>query len=76
MVGEMYNDIFVGAKSAAVSPQITESMDKFQGRYSNLTFADRVEIITTEICSAGLRLPIRQVVSQTFNFHTSSFTNI
>ena len=57
MVGEMYEELFALKRSASVSPEIAEGLAQFEERLSDDTFADRVETITSEICSAGLLVP-------------------
>ena len=57
MVGEMYEELFTLKRSASVSPEISEGLAQFEERLSDDTFADRVETITSEICSAGLLVP-------------------
>lgn len=57
MVGEMYEELFRLKRSSSVSPEIAEGLVQFEERLSEDTFADRVEAITSEICSAGLLVP-------------------
>ncbi|MDE0211271.1 MAG: hypothetical protein OXJ64_15480, partial [Boseongicola sp.] len=57
MVGEMYEELFTLKRSASVSPEVAEGLAQFEERLSDDTFADRVETITSEICSAGLLVP-------------------
>lgn len=57
MVGEMYEELFTLKRSASVSPEIADGLVQFEERRSEDTFADRVEAITSEICSAGLLVP-------------------
>ena len=57
MVRELYQPLFTLGKSAGVSPKIMEGLIQFEKQFSDDTFADRVEVITSEICSAGLMVP-------------------
>ena len=57
MVGEMYEELFRLRWSAGVSPEIAEGLVQFEQRMSDDTLADRVDAITSEICSAGLLVP-------------------
>lgn len=57
MVRYVYNTLFTLAKAKGVAPEICEGLIEFERRYEDETLAERVEAITTEICSSGLLVP-------------------
>lgn len=57
MIGGLYTELMTLCKSEHVSPNITEGMLYFEKKLSDDTLADKIEIITSEICSAGLLIP-------------------
>lgn len=57
MVREIYDTLFTIAKSEGIAPTISEGMIDFEKRHEEKSLTDRVESITTEICSAGLMIP-------------------
>ncbi|MBH0074139.1 hypothetical protein I6F48_00980 [Pseudoalteromonas sp. SWYJ118] len=54
MVRETYEIIVTLSKAEGVSTDVAHGVIEFEKRYSEDTLADRIEMITTEICSAGL----------------------
>lgn len=57
MVREIYDVLISIGKSEGVSDDIAEGIIDFERRHVDENFADKVEAITTEICSAGLLIP-------------------
>lgn len=57
MIREIYDYLFSIAKAENVVPEIAEGLIQFERKYSEDTLAERVEAITTEVCSAGLLVP-------------------
>ncbi len=57
MVGDLYADLFIIGQSKNISSEIREGLGRFEQKYAEETQADRVEIITSELCSAGLLVP-------------------
>lgn len=57
MVREVYDTLFAVAKADKASPAIVSGMFEFEKRHSESSKADRIEDITSEICSAGLLIP-------------------
>lgn len=57
MVYEIYDLLITISKSQGVSPTVAEGIIDFEKRYEGESIADKVEAITTEICSAGLLIP-------------------
>lgn len=56
-VTRCYDSLFANAKADTANPQIAKSLTDFEPRYSHLSLADRVELIVSDICSAGLLVP-------------------
>ena len=54
MIRETYEIIVTMSKAEGVSPDVAQGVIEFEKRYSEDSLADRVETITTEVCSAGL----------------------
>ncbi|MXS82489.1 NACHT domain-containing protein [Nitrosomonas oligotropha] len=57
MVRDIYDDLFAIAKANKIAPVITDGLMEFERRHADETLADKIEIITSEICSAGLLVP-------------------
>ena len=57
MVRDLYDDLFAIAKANNVAPAITDGLMEFERRFADETLSDKIEIITSEICSAGLLVP-------------------
>ncbi|WP_158679717.1 NACHT domain-containing protein [Pseudoalteromonas sp. T1lg21] len=54
MVRETYEIIVTMSKAEGVSPDVAQGVIEFEKRYAEDKLADRIETITTEVCSAGL----------------------
>jgi len=54
MIHDVYGTLFSLAKSESVSPDIAAGLIEFEKRFRDESHAEKVEAITSEICSAGL----------------------
>ncbi|WP_425641969.1 NACHT domain-containing protein [Marinomonas gallaica] len=54
MVKDIYPSIITIGKSDGVSPEISDTIIRFEKRYETESQSDRIDAITSEICSAGL----------------------
>ncbi|MGO4854943.1 NACHT domain-containing protein [Phaeovulum sp. W22_SRMD_FR3] len=57
MVRELYDTLLATSKSVGVSATVAEGLIEFERRFGDDSLAERVEVITAEICSAGLLVP-------------------
>lgn len=57
MVKDVYDTLFAVSKSDTTSPEVQSGMIEFEKRFSDESLSERVEIITSEICSSGLLIP-------------------
>lgn len=57
MVRDIYELLVNVSKSKGVDPAVAEGIIDFEKRYADENVADKVEAITTEVCSAGLLVP-------------------
>lgn len=57
MVSDIYDDFITGMKSQGVKKQITEKILEFEGLYKEEKTEEKIERITSEICSSGILVP-------------------
>lgn len=56
-IASIYESLFKYGKSNNVARDVSISLSEFENTHNNKSLSDRIEIITNEICSAGLLIP-------------------